>query len=111
MVLKRTTKIGIWAASVLAVLLILRTFIQLTGDAEQKNASTGFPGRPITLIVPYAAGGGTDTTARALAKATEKVLGQPIIVVNRTGGGGSVGLMEGAGAKGDGYTVTFCRPS
>ncbi|MFS8212908.1 tripartite tricarboxylate transporter substrate binding protein [Paenibacillus polymyxa] len=66
-----------------------------------------FPTKPITLVVPYAAGGGTDITARALAKAAEKHLGQPIIVVNRTGGGGSVGLMEGAEAQADGYTVTY----
>ncbi|MGW8956985.1 tripartite tricarboxylate transporter substrate binding protein [Paenibacillus sp. NPDC055715] len=66
-----------------------------------------FPMKPITLVVPYAAGGGTDITARALAKAAEKHLGQPIIVVNRTGGGGSVGLMEGGEAQADGYTVTY----
>lgn len=66
-----------------------------------------FPAKPVTLVVPYAAGGGTDITARALAKAAEKHLGQPIIVVNRTGGGGSVGLMEGAEAQTDGYTVTY----
>ncbi len=69
--------------------------------------SGAFPVKPITLVVPYAAGGGTDITARALAKAAEKHLGQPIIVVNRTGGGGSVGLMEGAEAQADGYTVTY----
>ncbi|WP_249902111.1 tripartite tricarboxylate transporter substrate binding protein [Paenibacillus sp. PK3_47] len=81
---------------------------RLTGTDHSGNSGSGdFPKKPVTLIVPYAAGGGTDTTARALAKATEKFLGQPIVVVNRTGGGGSVGLMEGANAKSDGYTVTF----
>lgn len=74
------------------------------GDEAGKTA---FPNKAVTLIVPYAAGGGTDITARVLAKATEKHLGQPIVVLNRTGGGGSIGLMEGANAKGDGYTVTF----
>ena len=75
--------------------------------SSRDNGTADFPNKAITLIVPYAAGGGTDTTARALAKATEKVLGQPIVVVNRTGGGSSIGLMEGANAKGDGYTVTY----
>lgn len=110
--LKRTTRIGLWTAAVAAlVLLILRIGIPGGGGPGRETAGTDYPGRPITLLVPYAAGGGTDATARALATATEKVLGQPVIVVNRTGGGGSVGLMEGANAKGDGYTVTFCRPS
>lgn len=58
----------------------------MAGYKDGGGADAGFPAKPITLIVPYAAGGGTDTTARALAKAAEKVLGQPVIVLNRTGG-------------------------
>jgi tripartite-type tricarboxylate transporter receptor subunit TctC len=77
------------------------------GEEAEDTRSTAFPNKAVTLIVPYAAGGGTDITARALAKAAEKHLGQPVVVLNRTGGGGSIGLMEGANAKGDGYTVTF----
>lgn len=94
-------------ATVLAVLLTACAGELLSVDLNRRNKKSDFPKKPITLIVPYAAGGGTDTTARALAKAAEKHLSQPIVVVNRTGGGGSVGLTEGAGAKGDGYTVTF----
>ncbi|MRN56597.1 tripartite tricarboxylate transporter substrate binding protein [Paenibacillus sp. LC-T2] len=89
------------------VLLLILIGTRMSGDHNRSGESADFPKKPITLIVPYAAGGGTDLTARALAKATEEFLRQPIIVVNRTGGGGSVGLMEGANAKGDGYTVTF----
>ncbi|HZK55205.1 MAG TPA: tripartite tricarboxylate transporter substrate binding protein [Desulfosporosinus sp.] len=70
-------------------------------------AKVSFPTKPITMIVSYAPGGGTDLTARALAAATEKHLGQPIGVVNKTGGGGAIGMMEGANAKPDGYTVDF----
>jgi tripartite-type tricarboxylate transporter receptor subunit TctC len=66
-----------------------------------------FPKKPVSMIVHYAAGGGTDLTARAWASAAEKHLGQPVVVVNKPGGGGSVGLMEGANAKADGYTVTM----
>ncbi|WP_370872516.1 tripartite tricarboxylate transporter substrate binding protein [Paenibacillus zeirhizosphaerae] len=76
-----------------------------TLNAEQRSTAA-FPNRPITLVVPYAVGGGTDIMARALAKAAEKQLGQPVVVVNRTGGGGAIGLMEGADARADGYTVT-----
>ena len=50
-----------------------------------------FPIRPITFIVPWSAGGATDIVCRALANAAAKHLGQPIIVDNKTGGGGTVG--------------------
>ncbi|TDG00101.1 tripartite tricarboxylate transporter substrate binding protein [Paenibacillus piri] len=74
---------------------------------EKSAAKPDFPKRAITLLVPYAAGGGTDATARALAKAAEKTIGQSITIVNKTGGGGAVGFVEGANAKPDGYTVTM----
>lgn len=64
-----------------------------------------FPTRPITLIVPYGAGGGTDAVARILASQMEKVLSQPVTVVNRTGGNGVVGLNAVATAAPDGYTI------
>jgi tripartite-type tricarboxylate transporter receptor subunit TctC len=73
------------------------------GSDKAKNIK--FPEKQITLIVPYAAGGGTDATARALAKAAEKHLGQPIGVVNKTGGSAVVGISEVANAKADGYTI------
>ena len=69
------------------------------------NAIAGFPERPITLICPWGAGGGTDTVARALAAAMEKDLGQPVNVVNRTGGSGIIGHSALATAKPDGYTI------
>ena len=66
-----------------------------------------FPTKPVTLIVPYSAGGGTDSVARAIANSAEDHLGQSIGVVNKTGGGGAVGMTEGAIAKPDGYTMTM----
>jgi len=99
---------GIWITSgLIVVLLIIWMGNKYVDPSGSGTADAGFPKKPVTLIVPYAAGGGTDITARALATATEKYLSQPVVVVNRTGSGGSVGLMEGANAKGDGYTVTF----
>ncbi|WP_102348600.1 tripartite tricarboxylate transporter substrate binding protein [Bacillus sp. Marseille-P3661] len=81
------------------------------GSAEAPSEDTeekvDFPTKPVTLIVPYSAGGGTDTVSRALALQAEKHLGQSIGVVNKTGGGGAVGLAEGSKAKPDGYTVTM----
>jgi tripartite-type tricarboxylate transporter receptor subunit TctC len=66
-----------------------------------------FPARPVTLIVPWPAGGTTDVGMRALASATEKHLGQSIVIENRPGGSGTLGPGQmAATAKPDGYTVT-----
>ena len=64
-----------------------------------------WPDRPITLIVPWGAGGGTDAVARMLGSLMEKDLGQPVNVVNRTGGSGVVGHSAIATAAPDGYTI------
>lgn len=104
---------------VLAMMLLLMVVFtaacnNTTKEASTKEASTKgtdsaeevtFPEKSITLVVPYAAGGGTDATARALAKAAEKHLGQSIGVVNKTGGNATVGISEVANAKADGYTI------
>jgi len=65
------------------------------------------PSRPIQLICPWAAGGGTDRIARMVAVLLEKELGQPVTVVNRTGGGGAVGHTAGATAAADGHAITI----
>jgi tripartite-type tricarboxylate transporter receptor subunit TctC len=68
-------------------------------------AAQQYPARPITLIVPWNAGGGTDAVARMLASLIEKDLGKPVNVVNRIGGGGVVGHQALASAAPDGYTI------
>lgn len=68
-------------------------------------AAQDYPTRPITLIVPWAAGGGTDAVARIIGSLLEKDLGQPVNVVNRTGGNGVVGHQAIASASADGYTI------
>ena len=68
-------------------------------------AHAAWPDRPVTLIVPWAAGGGTDATARIVGALLEKELGQPVNVVNRAGGNGVVGHQAIAGAQPDGYTL------
>jgi tripartite-type tricarboxylate transporter receptor subunit TctC len=68
-------------------------------------AQAAYPERPITLIVPWGAGGGTDATARIIGSLLEKELGQPVNVVNRTGGSGVVGHQAIASAAPDGYTI------
>ena len=64
-----------------------------------------YPEQPITLIVPWAAGGGTDAIARTLGAQLEEELGTPVNVVNRTGGAGVVGHAEIVNARPDGYTI------
>ncbi len=64
-----------------------------------------YPSRPVTLIVPWGAGGGTDATARIIGSLLEKEIGQPVNVVNRTGGSGVVGHAAIASAPPDGYTI------
>lgn len=65
------------------------------------------PDRQVTMIVAFAAGGGTDTAARTIARFMEKDLGQPVVVLNRPGAGGEIGFSELARARPDGYTIGF----
>ncbi|WP_332712220.1 tripartite tricarboxylate transporter substrate binding protein [Pelagibacterium mangrovi] len=69
------------------------------------QALAEWPERAVTVIVPWAAGGGTDATARAVAQELEERFGQPFNVVNRTGGGGLVGHITIANSAPDGYTL------
>lgn len=64
-----------------------------------------YPSRPISFIVPWSAGGGSDAVARVIAGGLERELGQPVNVVNRTGGNGVVGHQAIASARADGYTI------
>ncbi len=83
-----------------------RTLIGLALAASAGAAlAQSYPDRPITLIVPWGAGGGTDAVARMIASLVERDLGQPVNVVNRTGGSGVVGHSAIAGAAPDGYTI------
>jgi hypothetical protein len=66
-----------------------------------------FPSRPVTVIVPYPAGGPTDTLARILADHMKNSLGEPIIVENVSGAGGSIGVARVARAAPDGYTLSI----
>src|SRR6187399_1490690 len=69
------------------------------------NANAAWPERPVTLSVPWGAGGGTDATARIIGSLLEKEIGQPVTVVNRTGGSGVVGHAAISSSPPDGYTI------
>ena len=81
-------------------LLGLALLVAASGASAQ-----AYPDRPITMIVPWGAGGGTDAVARIIASLMEKDLGQPVNVVNRTGGSGVVGHSAIATAPADGFTI------
>jgi tripartite-type tricarboxylate transporter receptor subunit TctC len=68
-------------------------------------AAAQYPDRQITMIVPFAAGGPTDTIARIVGEHMQKTLGKPVIVENVAGAGGTTGITRGAQAKPDGYTI------
>ncbi len=91
--------------------MIRRTWLRAAGAALVLASAVGtasaqsYPNRPITLVVPWGAGGGTDATARIIGTLLEKELGQPVNVVNRTGGNGVVGHTAIASAPPDGYTI------
>jgi tripartite-type tricarboxylate transporter receptor subunit TctC len=83
--------------SVLAIAGLFATSGSVAGQA--------YPSRPITIIVPFAAGGPTDTLARIIAERMKLVLGQPVIIENVSGAGGSIGVGRAARAAPDGYSV------
>ena len=99
---------------VLALLLGCLMVLALTacsgkGDDKGKPAATKFPEKNITIIVPYPAGGSTDLTMRTLAEQMKQQLGKNVVILNKEGGGGSVGAAECAVAKADGYTLTVAN--
>jgi tripartite-type tricarboxylate transporter receptor subunit TctC len=92
--------------------ILLLIAICSSGAFAQDSASmaTDFPNRPIRLIAPFATGGSTDVLARAIAPELSKRLGQQVIVENRTGAGGNIGIDAVAKAAPDGYTIGMASP-
>jgi tripartite-type tricarboxylate transporter receptor subunit TctC len=84
---------------------LLKTLAALTAGLAFGAAQAAWPDRPITFIVPWGAGGGTDATARIIGSLLERDLGQPVNVVNRTGGNGVVGHNAISTSTPDGYTI------
>lgn len=78
-----------------------------TEAAESENETTKYPEREITLVVPYDAGGASDMTSRIIATGLEKELGGTVLVVNKSGGTGSVGMTYARSQKADGYTLCY----
>jgi tripartite-type tricarboxylate transporter receptor subunit TctC len=86
-------------------------FILLFSLTAESFGQDKFPDRPITIVAPFPPGGVADLTARPVAAAMEKVLKNPVVVVNKTGAAGAVGMSFVANAKPDGYTLLMALSS
>lgn len=84
---------------------VLAVAMAVTFTAGSNAYAADYPTKPITLVSPYGAGGDSDIAARVWAEFAKKELGQPVLVVNKTGGGGLTGTMFASKAKADGYTL------
>jgi tripartite-type tricarboxylate transporter receptor subunit TctC len=94
----------------MVALRMLRTFLTLAAALAAASASA-WPTKPITFIVPYPPGGGTDVIARIVQEPLSRQLGQPVVIENRGGAGGSIGTAVAAKAVPDGHTLLFTLSS
>lgn len=93
---------AMWVAASIATATVLAGTMLAGVSAQAQN----FPSKPVTFVVPWPAGGSSDLVMRALAEATQKHLGQPIVIENKAGASGTLGPAQmAASAKPDGYTV------
>ena len=88
------------------IALALAGAVVLPAAAQEK-----YPARPVTIIVPQAAGGANDTIARVIAQKLTEQMGQPFVIDNRPGAGGNVGTVAAAKARPDGYTLMLTADS
>ncbi|WP_152384825.1 tripartite tricarboxylate transporter substrate binding protein [Achromobacter sp. GbtcB20] len=102
--MKKTRRTALAAIRPLAAAIGLATAFGATfGTAN----AAGYPEQPITVVVPYSAGGGADNAARIIAQGMGEVAGQSVVIENKGGASGSIGAAFVARAKPDGYTVLF----
>ena len=83
----------------------------LLAAAPGLRAQEAYPSRPLSMVVPFPPGGVADTVGRPVAEALSRYLGQPVVVENKAGAGGGIGMAQVAKAKPDGYTVLLALSS
>ena len=88
-----------------------RLVLPLLAAFAATPAAAAYPDHPVKVIVPYAAGGPADVTARLIFNKVAERLGQSFLIDNRGGAGGNIGTVAGAGAAADGYTLTVITPA
>ena len=87
--------------------LFIGCTLAVTFGVSSTGTAQSYPSRPVTIVVPFSAGGPTDTLARLMVERMRKTLGQSVIVDNTTGAGGSIGVGKVVRAAADGYTVSI----
>lgn len=104
------TRLKKWVGLFAVSMLLVAALSGCGGKApepKKQAATSNYPNKPITLIVPYSAGGSSDVGARLVGKRLEKELGQPVVIENVTGAAGWIGWTKMAKAKPDGYTLSL----
>lgn len=106
---------SIWRHMVVSRLLpaalVLALAVVSTAGCSQSSGASSYPTKAVEIIVPFAAGGGTDVVARIAGEHASNKWKQPVSVVNKPGGGGTPGTVEAIQAKPDGYTLTMLAAS
>ena len=96
-------------AAATTYLLAATVATTLTLASAPASSQESFPSRPVTIVVPFSTGGDADLSARNLAPALQKVIGQSVVVQNRAGASGSIGSQVVKEARPDGYTLLLAR--
>ena len=109
--MRKSYKQRVWRRRWCSIYLLLIPFVLLFGYFGESAGQEKYPNRPITVIVPFPPGGVADLTARPVAAAMEKILKNPVVVVNKTGAAGAVGMSSVANSKPDGYTLLMALSS
>ncbi len=90
-----------------SIFLLLFVMVSVSSFPSGRQEQTQFPDHSLKIIVPYAKGGGTDAIARALGASMTRIIGYPVRIENILGGSGAIGMISGAAAIPDGYTLTM----
>src|SRR5687767_2125240 len=108
--MNHTMKLGMFTVTaILEKIVAVVAAITLLAGALQAAHAADYPTRPVTLVLGFAPGGPSDVMARIFGRKLEQVLGQPVVIENRTGAGGNVAAEMVARAAPDGYTVLLAN--